>query len=83
MTDMEEQYNLLGLQPGAAFEQIKAAYKQKALTLHPDKNAEADATSKFQTICSAYIAICMAEETNTGRTTQEKLSESDGGGKEL
>ncbi|KAI3379920.1 hypothetical protein SNEBB_006188 [Seison nebaliae] len=42
-------YNLLGVNRNATNEEIKRAYRQKALLLHPDKNVDADDEVKEET----------------------------------
>jgi|GEM_PF-4672515 len=50
-------YGLLGLTESATVEEIRSAYKKKALRLHPDKNPGNDTTKKFQDLCEAYDRI--------------------------
>jgi len=47
-------YDLLGLSPDASLKDIKKAYRKVSLTLHPDKNKDANATEVFQLITKAY-----------------------------
>ena len=47
-------HEVLGISPSASAFEIKRAYKQKALLLHPDKNRNLDTTSQFQEIVYAY-----------------------------
>jgi DnaJ-domain-containing protein 1 len=52
--DMEF-YDLLGLPSSATADEIKKAYRKKAILLHPDKNpGDQDASSKFQKLGEAY-----------------------------
>jgi len=49
-------YDLLGVPPTASVDDIKRAYKKKALRLHPDKptgNAE-----EFKNLTHAYEILC-------------------------
>ena len=50
-------YDTLGVDPKATLQQIKDAYREKALRFHPDINpgTEQDA-GKFQEISNAYEA---------------------------
>ncbi|KAF9218191.1 DnaJ-domain-containing protein, partial [Gyrodon lividus] len=55
---ISEAYTLLGLQQGAPMEQIRTAYKQLALRMHPDKNqGNAGATAQFQQLSEAYNVL--------------------------
>ena len=44
----ESHYELMGLEPSATEEEIKAAYRVLALKLHPDRDASSYATSRFK-----------------------------------
>ncbi len=50
-------YQRLGVPPTATVEQIKAAYRRKALRLHPDKNPDPEATTRFQACSEAYALL--------------------------
>ena len=52
--DIKGYYKLLGVSPNAPFSAIKAAYRKRALELHPDKNLGKDTTAQFQTLQQAY-----------------------------
>jgi curved DNA-binding protein CbpA len=63
---MEKYYQILDLEPGATKEQIKSAYKKKALKYHPDKNPSADAAEIFKSVSDAYqILMETPEEQNS------------------
>lgn len=51
-------YEVLGVDRGATAEQIKQAYRQLAMTYHPDRNPASDATDRFKEIAEAYAVLC-------------------------
>src|SRR5947207_12546602 len=50
-------YGLLGVHPGASAEEIRLAYRQRAMLWHPDRNNCADAEETFKLIRSAYDVL--------------------------
>lgn len=53
-----DHYHILGVSETAGVEQIKAAYRRKALRLHPDKNPESlDAEERFKRCSEAYAVL--------------------------
>lgn len=50
-------YEILGVPRDASPEQIKKAYRQKAMKLHPDVATEADASEKFKKVAEAYEVL--------------------------
>jgi molecular chaperone DnaJ len=50
-------YGLLGVHPGASAEEIRLAYRQRAMLWHPDRNSCADAEETFKLIRSAYDVL--------------------------
>lgn len=54
MTTKRDYYEILGVAKGSAKEEIKKAYRKKALQFHPDRNKEADAEQKFKEVTEAY-----------------------------
>jgi hypothetical protein len=57
----EEALAIVGARPGATVEEIKAAYRKKALELHPDRHAGASAKAyyekRFKELSEAYELI--------------------------
>jgi DnaJ family protein A protein 5 len=54
-------YEVLGVQKDASSDEIKKAYKQRALKLHPDKNIH-DSTSEFILVQNAYQVLSNPSE---------------------
>ena len=52
--EYSEACDILDLPQKFTIEELKQAYRRKALKFHPDKNPEADATEQFQKISEAY-----------------------------
>ncbi|MGP8125497.1 MAG: molecular chaperone DnaJ [Nitrososphaerales archaeon] len=50
-------YEVLGVQKGAAKEQIKSAYRKLALEFHPDRNKSPEAEARFKEISEAYAVL--------------------------
>lgn len=55
--DAKGYYAILGLQPSATSALIRAAYRVRAMELHPDRNKEASATREFQLLQQAYECV--------------------------
>jgi molecular chaperone DnaJ len=50
-------YEVLGVDRSASQEQIKQAYRQLAMTWHPDRNTAPDATDRFKEVAEAYAVL--------------------------
>ncbi|MGB7399032.1 J domain-containing protein [Castellaniella sp.] len=54
-------YRVLGVKPDADAAEIKAAFRRKAMGLHPDRNDEPGATERFQLLNEAYGVLSNPE----------------------
>ena len=75
-------YELLGLSSGASEEDIKKAYRRKALELHPDRNhgKESAATALFAEIQTAYSVLSDPQERAWYDAHQAEFLSGGGGG---
>lgn len=55
--DPKGYYAVLGLTSSAGAEQIKTAYRRRAMELHPDRNPGTDTTQQFQFLNEAYAVL--------------------------
>ncbi|MCR6629281.1 MAG: DnaJ domain-containing protein [Magnetospirillum sp.] len=55
--DPKGYYAVLGLAPGADLAAIKAAYRSRAKTVHPDRNRSSAAAEEFQRLVEAYRVL--------------------------
>jgi molecular chaperone DnaJ len=59
----KDYYEILGIEKGATAEQIKKAYRKKAIEFHPDKNpGNKEAEENFKTAAEAYEVLSDAEK---------------------
>lgn len=56
-----EDYRVLGVEPGATTEEVRAAYREKARNLHPDRGGDGEA---FSRVNEAYERLKRAASTN-------------------
>lgn len=62
MSNKRDYYEVLGVQRGAGGDEIKKAYRKLAMQFHPDRNKEANATTKFKEINEAYEILSDEEK---------------------
>ena len=59
---MSDHYTALGLDSAATLADVKKAFRQKASFYHPDKNAAADASTRFRAVQQAYDVLSDADK---------------------
>ncbi len=71
---MIDYFQVLGVTPQASIEQIKKAYRKKALLLHPDRNKAKDAQEQFVLLNEAYEYLLKTQGThlNPEKRAQEQ-----------
>lgn len=65
-------YAILGVKPTASGDEIKKAYRKKALQFHPDKNSSTTAEETFKEISKAYETLSDADKRRTYDLQQQK-----------
>jgi len=75
--DTQKYYDLLGVSKEATFDEIKKAYRKKALKEHPDKGGDPD---KFKDISVAYEVLSDAKKRDLYDKYGEEGVEGDGPG---
>ncbi len=61
MTSKRDYYEVLGVPSGATEEDIRAAFRKKALEFHPDRNKSPEAGDRFREVNEAYQVLSDAE----------------------
>ncbi|MFM1931593.1 MAG: hypothetical protein RL226_896 [Bacteroidota bacterium] len=64
---IETYYKILGVPSDATVQDIKRAYRLKAMKLHPDNNKSPDAHDEFVLLTEAYDFLISQKQTTTGR----------------
>ncbi len=54
---MRDYYDVLGIKKSASADEIKRAYRELALKLHPDRNKDKHAEERFKEINAAYAVL--------------------------
>ena len=62
MSEKRDYYEILSISKNASDEQIKSAFRKKALEYHPDRNKSKDAESKFKEVNEAYQILSDSEK---------------------
>ena len=79
-------YDTLGVKLGATAQEIKAAYRSRAMELHPDRNPGRDTTADFQGLQQAYDVLSGSRsraEYDAESEIEESLEEAAGQGAPL
>jgi curved DNA-binding protein CbpA len=63
-------YMILGISSSASVEDIKSAYRQKAVQFHPDRNPDKAATEMFKRLTEAYNVLMGATFTEEKRAPE-------------
>lgn len=62
---MKDYYEILGVKKNATQDEIKRAYRELALKLHPDRNKSPEAEGKFKELNEAYAVLSNPDKRKT------------------
>lgn len=65
MPSKRDYYDILGISESASKEEIKKAYRKKALEFHPDRNKSKDAEERFKEVNEAYEILSNPKKKQT------------------
>jgi len=65
MPTSRDYYDVLGVTKGVSAQEIKKAYRKKALEFHPDRNKTNEAAEKFKEVNEAYEVLINSEKRKT------------------
>ncbi len=68
---MQNPFKILGISESASIEEIKIAFKKKALKCHPDHNKSPTAEEDFQKLVEAYQTALEIKKFNIDKRTLE------------
>src|SRR5215213_208238 len=76
---VHEACEILGLRMGASFEEIKAAYRERAKRYHPDLNGEGmENLERFRRIQAAYETLSRGNGVEPGGETSSRTGDAAG-----
>lgn len=65
METKRDYYDILGVNKQASIQDIKKAYRKKALEYHPDRNKSSDAEARFKEVNEAYEVLSNQQKRQT------------------
>jgi hypothetical protein len=68
-------YVALGLEPGAPSDEIKRAYRNLSIKLHPDSSRNPGTAARFAKVVRAYKALSVLPDSITGTSVVSKASD--------
>ena len=62
MSDKRDYYEVLGISRTSSSEEVRKAFRKKAMEHHPDRNKHADASERFKEVSEAYQVLSDPEK---------------------